>query len=105
MDPLTNLQVISVILVLRSVINLYLFKSMFQVAVKNDVGVFYFAVVVPLNIYFEENGQMDKREFLQLWKEIPEQNELQFSLNNTLNLSAGFFFMFLFLADLFLLIQ
>lgn len=78
---------------------------MFQVAVKNDVGVFYFAVVVPLNIYFEENGQMDKREFLQLWKEIPEQNELQFSLNNTLNLSAGFFFMFLFLADLFLLIQ
>ncbi|VDN53496.1 unnamed protein product [Dracunculus medinensis] len=66
MDPLTNL----------------------QVAVKNDVGVFYFAVVVPLNIYFEENGQMDKREFLQLWKEIPEQNELQFSLNNTLNLSA-----------------
>lgn len=105
MDPLTNLQVISVILVLRSVINLYLFKSMFQVAVKNDVGVFYFAVVVPLYIYFEENGQMDKREFLQLWKEIPEQNELQFSLNNTLNLSAGFFFMFLFLADLFLLIQ
>ncbi|VDM49049.1 unnamed protein product [Toxocara canis] len=59
-----------------------------QVAVKNDVDVFYFAVVVPLHMFFDENGQMDKREFLQLWKEIPEQNELQFSVNNTEGLSA-----------------
>ena len=42
-----------------------------------------------MHIYFVENGQMDKREFLQLWKEIPEQNELQFSINNNKRLSAG----------------
>ncbi len=56
---------------------------------KNDVDVFYFACVVPLHMYFDENGQMDKRDFLQLWKEIPEQNEVQFNLANPGNLSAG----------------
>uniref|UniRef100_A0A183C3Z3 AP complex subunit beta n=1 Tax=Globodera pallida TaxID=36090 RepID=A0A183C3Z3_GLOPA len=66
MDPLTNL----------------------QVALKNNVDVFYFALVVPLNVYFDEGGQMDKRDFLQLWKEIPEQNELQFTVQNDKNLTA-----------------
>lgn len=64
-------------------------------AVKNDVDVFYFAVIVPLHMFFDENGQMDKREFLQLWKEIPEQNELQFSINNTQGLNAGRFILFI----------
>uniref|UniRef100_A0A915PPI6 AP complex subunit beta n=1 Tax=Setaria digitata TaxID=48799 RepID=A0A915PPI6_9BILA len=59
-----------------------------QVAVKNDVGVFYFAIIVPLNMYFDESGQMDKRDFLQMWKEIPEQNEVQFTINNVKGLSA-----------------
>ncbi|KAI1728991.1 non-SMC mitotic condensation complex subunit 1 domain-containing protein [Ditylenchus destructor] len=59
-----------------------------QVAVKNNFDVHYFAVTVPLFVYFEESGQMDKRDFLQLWKEIPEQNEVQFSITNTYNLSA-----------------
>ncbi|KAL4003750.1 Adaptin N terminal region family protein [Acanthocheilonema viteae] len=59
-----------------------------QVAIKNDVGVFYFATIVPLNMYFDESGQMDKRDFLQMWKEIPEQNEVQFSINNVKGLSA-----------------
>lgn len=40
-------------------------------------------------MYFDESGQMDKRDFLQMWKEIPEQNEVQFTLNNTKGLSAG----------------
>ena len=59
-----------------------------QVAVKNNIDVFYFEVLVPLYVYFDENGQMDKRDFLQLWKEIPEQNEVQFTISNTNNLSA-----------------
>lgn len=58
-------------------------------AIKNDVGVFYFATIVPLNMYFDESGQMDKRDFLQMWKEIPEQNEVQFIINNVKSLSAG----------------
>ena len=31
---------------------------------------------------------MDKRDFLQLWKDIPEQNEIQFTIQNTKGLSA-----------------
>ena len=63
--------------------------SNLQVAIKDNIDVFYFAVVVPLNVYFEESGQMDKRDFLQLWKEIPEQNELQFTIQNSRGASAG----------------
>uniref|UniRef100_A0A7E4VWW3 B2-adapt-app_C domain-containing protein n=1 Tax=Panagrellus redivivus TaxID=6233 RepID=A0A7E4VWW3_PANRE len=39
-------------------------------------------------MYFDDNGHMDKRDFLQLWKEIPEQNEVQFTLRNALNFTA-----------------
>ncbi|KAH6932742.1 hypothetical protein HPB50_009063 [Hyalomma asiaticum] len=59
MDPLTNL----------------------QVAVKNNVDVFYFSCVVPLHVLCVEDGLMDKRVFLATWKDIPAQNELQFSLD------------------------
>lgn len=58
MDPLTNL----------------------QVAIKNNIDVFYFACVVPMNIYFAEDGQLDKRIFLSTWKDIPAQNEVQYTL-------------------------
>merc|ERR1719309_113791 len=60
MDPLTNI----------------------QVAIKNNLDVFYFAHVTPMNVYFTEDGQMDKRVFLATWKDIPAQNEQQYSLNN-----------------------
>lgn len=53
---------------------------------------------MPLYVFFDENGQMDKRDFLQLWKEIPEQNEIQFSLTNNNNLLAGnnnFFYIYI----------
>lgn len=62
-----------------------------QVAVKDNVDVFYFAVLVPLHMYFDDNGQMDKRDFLQLWREIPEKNEVQFTLQNPLNFSSGMY--------------
>lgn len=65
MDPLTNL----------------------QVAVKNNIDVFYFAVVIPLSVFFAEDGQMDKRIFLSTWKDIPAQNEVQYTINNV-SLSA-----------------
>ena len=60
MDPLTNL----------------------QVAIKNNIDVFYFAVVVPMNVYFAEDGQMDKRIFLSTWKDIPAANEVQYTISN-----------------------
>ncbi|PAV88047.1 hypothetical protein WR25_20299 [Diploscapter pachys] len=59
-----------------------------QVAIKNDIEVFYFACVVPLLAYFQEAGPMEKREFLEMWKDIPEQNEQQFTIPNPHGLSA-----------------
>lgn len=61
-------------------------------AIKNNIDVFYFATVVPLLIYFSDKGQMEKREFLDMWKEIPEQNELQFTIQNPQGLNAGEYF-------------
>ncbi|KFM70822.1 AP-1 complex subunit beta-1, partial [Stegodyphus mimosarum] len=60
MDPLTNL----------------------QVAVKNNVDVFYFSTVVPLHVFCTEDGMMDKRVFLATWKDIPAQNEVQYTIDN-----------------------
>lgn len=53
-------------------------------AVKNNIDVFYFATLVPLNVFFAEDGQMDKRIFLSTWKDIPAQNEVQYTINNVM---------------------
>ncbi len=58
MDPLTNL----------------------QVAVKNSIDVFYFACIIPTHVFFTEDGVMEKKVFLATWKDIPAQNEIQFTL-------------------------
>ncbi|XP_055910231.1 AP-1 complex subunit beta-1 isoform X2 [Eupeodes corollae] len=52
-----------------------------QVAVKNNVDIFYFACLVHGNVLFAEDGQLDKRVFLTTWKEIPAANEVQYSLS------------------------
>jgi len=54
-----------------------------QVAVKNNVDVSYFATIVPTHVYFAEDGQMEKKVFLATWKDIPAQNEIQFSIEGT----------------------
>ncbi|XP_055383042.1 AP-1 complex subunit beta-1 isoform X1 [Condylostylus longicornis] len=52
-----------------------------QVAIKNNVDIFYFACLVHANVLFTEDGQLDKRVFLTTWKEIPAANEVQYNLN------------------------
>ncbi|XP_021708501.1 AP-1 complex subunit beta-1 isoform X2 [Aedes aegypti] len=52
-----------------------------QVAIKNNVDIFYFACLVHGNVLFVEDGQLDKRVFLTTWKEIPAANEIQFNLH------------------------
>lgn len=52
-----------------------------QVAIKNNVDIFYFACLVHANSLFLEDGQLDKRVFLTTWKEIPAANEVQYNLN------------------------
>ncbi|XP_076066377.1 adaptor protein complex 1/2, beta subunit isoform X2 [Oratosquilla oratoria] len=58
-----------------------------QVAIKNSIDVFYFATVVPMHMFFMEDGLMDKRVFLSTWKDIPAQNEVQFSISDV-NMNA-----------------
>jgi AP-1 complex subunit beta-1 len=52
-----------------------------QIAIKNNVDVFYFACLVHGHTLFSEEGQLDKRVFLSTWKEIPAANEVQYTLN------------------------
>merc|ERR1712173_383432 len=54
-----------------------------QVAIKNNIDVFYFATIVPTHVYFTEDGNMEKKVFLATWKDIPAQNEIQFSIEGT----------------------
>lgn len=56
-----------------------------QVAIKNNIDVFYFACIVPMNVLFVEDGQLDKRVFLSTWKDIPAQNEVQYTLNGIIS--------------------
>ena len=53
-----------------------------QIAIKNNVDVFYMTTQVPVHVLFGEDGEMDKRVFLQTWKDIAPQNEEQFALAN-----------------------
>ncbi|CAF1443938.1 unnamed protein product [Rotaria sp. Silwood1] len=65
MDPLTNL----------------------QIAIKNNIDIFYFNCIVPIHIYFIHNGEMDKMIFVQTWQDIPEINEIKHHIQNINNLS------------------
>lgn len=53
-----------------------------QVAIKNNVDVFYYACQIPIQILFLEDGTLDKRVFLTTWRDIPSANEVQYTLND-----------------------
>uniref|UniRef100_A0A8C7QD04 AP complex subunit beta n=1 Tax=Oncorhynchus mykiss TaxID=8022 RepID=A0A8C7QD04_ONCMY len=59
-----------------------------QVAVKNNIDVFYFSGLIPLNIFFVEDGKMERQVFLATWKDIPNENELQYQIKEC-HLNAG----------------
>jgi len=67
MDPLTNI----------------------QVAVKNSIDIFYFACIAPLHIFFSEEGAMEKKTFLNTWKDIPAANEIQHTIEGVECTSDG----------------
>lgn len=60
-----------------------------QIAIKNNIDIFYFACLVHGNVLFAEDGQLDKRVFLNTWKEIPAANELQYSLSGVIGTTDG----------------
>jgi len=67
MDPLTNI----------------------QVAIKNSVDIFYFACIAPIHVFFSEEGAMEKKTFLNTWKDIPASNETQYTIENVECTSDG----------------
>ncbi|XP_045171510.2 AP-1 complex subunit beta-1-like [Mercenaria mercenaria] len=56
--------------------------TLLQVAIKNSIDVFYLSTQVPLHVLFTEDGEMDKKVFLATWKDIPAQNEVQYTIQN-----------------------
>uniref|UniRef100_A0A8C0FPQ6 Adaptor related protein complex 1 subunit beta 1 n=1 Tax=Bubo bubo TaxID=30461 RepID=A0A8C0FPQ6_BUBBB len=60
-----------------------------QVAVKNNIDVFYFSTLYPLHILFVEDGKMERQMFLATWKDIANENEAQFQIKDcSLNADA-----------------
>uniref|UniRef100_A0A3B1J054 Adaptor related protein complex 1 subunit beta 1 n=1 Tax=Astyanax mexicanus TaxID=7994 RepID=A0A3B1J054_ASTMX len=53
-----------------------------QVAVKNNIDVFYFSCQYPISLLFVEDGKMDRQVFLATWKDIPSDNEAQFQIKD-----------------------
>ncbi|XP_018566076.1 AP-1 complex subunit beta-1 [Anoplophora glabripennis] len=53
-----------------------------QVAIKNNVDVFYYACQIPIQILFVEDGTLDKRVFLTTWRDIPSANEVQYTISD-----------------------
>ena len=60
-----------------------------QVAIKNSVDIFYFACIAPLHIFFSEEGAMEKKTFLNTWKDIPAANEIQHTIEGVECTSDG----------------
>jgi hypothetical protein len=46
-----------------------------QMAIKNNVDIHYFAPDAPLHVLFTEGGRLEKQQYLQMWRAIPEANE------------------------------
>jgi vesicle coat complex subunit len=59
-----------------------------QIAIKNNIDVFYLNALVPIYVYFVNDGEMDKMTFVQTWQDIPESNEVKHQLQNTNGLSV-----------------
>ena len=62
--------------------------NILQVALKNNVGVFYFSTNVPPHVLLSTDGKMDKKVFLATWKDIPAANEVTTSLTD-IKMSSG----------------
>lgn len=56
--------------------------NLLQVALKNNVGVFYFSTNVPPHVLLSTDGKMDKKVFLATWKDIPAANEVTKSFSD-----------------------
>jgi hypothetical protein len=51
-----------------------------QIAIKNNIKVFYFATTIPMEVLFAADGKMERQVFLATWKDIPPQNESTYTI-------------------------
>jgi len=51
-----------------------------QMAMKTDAGVAYFQDTMEASLLFTENGKMEKKDFLEKWKQIAQTNEISKSV-------------------------
>eukprot|EP00126_Sphaerothecum_destruens_P006877 Sdes_comp19568_c0_seq1m11246 len=59
-----------------------------QIALKNNVDIFYFSVLVPAHVLFVEDGDIGKDQYLQTWRDIPDQQESQAEFKKNPSLSV-----------------
>eukprot|EP00124_Ichthyophonus_hoferi_P000836 Ihof_evm6s35 gene=Ihof_evmTU6s35 len=58
-----------------------------QVALKNNVDVFYFSCLVPVHCFFVKDGRLAQNQYVQLWgQDLPAANERQFNITTDLSL-------------------
>lgn len=51
-----------------------------QVAVKNNMGIFYFDLLIPPHVLFAADGKVDRNTLLDTWKNLPASTEVQSSI-------------------------
>lgn len=51
-----------------------------QVAIKNNIGVSFWACKMPIHIFFSSSGKMEPSLFVNTWKELPSNCEQSFAL-------------------------
>ncbi len=56
--------------------------GLIQVAIKTELGVSYFNQPFPVAAAFDESGKLADQQFLQLWKQIPDTNEVAQALQS-----------------------
>jgi len=57
-----------------------------QIAIKNNIKVFYFATRIPVEVLFAPDGKMERNTFLATWKDISPQNEAPYTIHGSNNL-------------------
>jgi len=56
-------------------------QGIVQVALKTQLGVLYFAAPLSAHVFFEDDGEVDKKQFLTTWKNLPTENEFKISID------------------------
>eukprot|EP00475_Leptophrys_vorax_P022917 TRINITY_DN3117_c0_g1_i1.p1 TRINITY_DN3117_c0_g1~~TRINITY_DN3117_c0_g1_i1.p1 ORF type:complete len:905 (-),score=341.08 TRINITY_DN3117_c0_g1_i1:61-2775(-) len=57
-------------------------QGIVQVALKTQLGILYFASPLSAHVFFEDDGEIGKKQFLESWKGLPAENEFKISIDS-----------------------